>query len=87
MPPRASRLTSGVTTGLTGALLGAGAAIVTVPYLQAAGYHIQSASAIAAGPSAVIGIGAGTGYLLGGLGAPDSPPPQSDTFTCQRSRE
>lgn len=73
MPSRASRLTSGVTTGLTGALLGAGAAIITVPYLQAAGYRIQSASAIAAGLSAVIGIGAGAGYLLGGLDATGLP--------------
>ena len=73
MPSRASRLTSGVTTGFTGALLGAGAAIITVPYLQAAGYRIQSASAIAAGLSAVIGIGAGAGYLLGGLGAAGLP--------------
>ena len=73
MPSAASRLTSGVTTGLTGALLGAGAAIITVPYLQAAGYRIQSASAIAAGLSAVIGIGAGAGYLLGGLGATGLP--------------
>jgi len=73
MPSRASRLTSGVTTGLTGALLGAGAAIITVPYLQAAGYRIQSASAIAAGLSAVIGIGAGAGYLLGGLSATGLP--------------
>lgn len=69
MPSRMSRLTSGVTTGLTGALLGAGAAIITVPYLQAAGYRIQTASAIAAALSAVIGIGAGAGYVLGGLGA------------------
>ena len=73
MPSRASRLTSGVTTGLSGALLGAGAAIITVPYLQAAGYRIQSASAIAAGLSAVIGIGAGAGYLLGGLSATGLP--------------
>lgn len=73
MPSRASRLSTGVTTGLTGALLGAGAAIITVPYLQAAGYRIQSASAIAAGLSAVIGIGAGAGYLLGGLGATGLP--------------
>ena len=73
MPSRASRLTSGVTTGLTGALLGAGAAIITVPYLQAAGYRIQSASAIAAALSAVIGIGAGAGYMLGGLGATGLP--------------
>ncbi|MEX0579663.1 MAG: sulfite exporter TauE/SafE family protein [Mycobacterium sp.] len=69
MPSRVSRLASGVTTGLTGALLGAGAAIITVPYLQAAGYRIQTASATAAALSAVIGIGAGSGYVLGGLGA------------------
>ncbi len=69
MPSRVSRLTTGVTTGLTGALLGAGAAIITVPYLQAAGYRIRTASAIAAALSAVIGIGAGAGYVLGGLGA------------------
>lgn len=69
LPSRASRLISGVTTGVTGALLGAGAAIITVPYLRAAGYRMQNASAIAAGLSAVIGIGAGAGYLLGGLGA------------------
>lgn len=73
IPSPASRLTSGVTTGLTGALLGAGAAIITVPYLQAAGYRIQNASAIAAGLSAVIGIGAGAGYMLGGLGATGLP--------------
>ncbi len=73
MPSRASRLASGVTTGLTGALLGAGAAIITVPYLQAAGYRIQSASAVAAALSAVIGVGAGAGYLLGGLAAPGLP--------------
>lgn len=69
MPSRVSRLTAGVTTGLTGALLGAGAATITVPYLQAAGYRIQTASAVAAALSAVIGIGAGAGYVLGGLGA------------------
>jgi uncharacterized membrane protein YfcA len=73
MPSPTSRLTSGVATGLTGALLGGGAAIITVPYLQAAGYRIQTASAIAAALSAVIGIGAGAGYLLGGLGAPGLP--------------
>ncbi|MGD9620198.1 MAG: sulfite exporter TauE/SafE family protein [Mycolicibacterium sp.] len=73
LPSRVSRLTSGVTTGLTGALLGAGAAIITVPYLQSAGYRIQTASAIAAALSAVIGIGAGAGYVLSGLGAAGLP--------------
>jgi len=73
MPSRFNRRITGFITGLTGALLGAGAAIVTVPYLQAAGYRIQNASAIAAGLSAVIGIGAGAGYLIGGLGAAGLP--------------
>ncbi len=60
-------------TGFTGALLGAGAAIITVPYLQSAGYRIQNASAIAAALSAVIGVGAGAGYMLGGLDATGLP--------------
>ena len=68
MPQGASLWTYGLTTGLCGALLGAGAAIIIVPYLRAAGYRIQHASAIAAGLSAVIGIGAGVGYVAGGLG-------------------
>ena len=73
MPSPVSRLASGFTTGLTGSLLGAGAATVTVPYLQAAGYRIQKASAVAAALSAVIGIGAGVGYMLGGLDATGLP--------------
>ncbi|MDY6999785.1 MAG: sulfite exporter TauE/SafE family protein [Actinomycetota bacterium] len=73
MPSGASRWVSGSATGLTGALLGAGAAIITVPYLQAAGYRIQTASGIAAALSAVIGLGAGVGYVLGGLDAPGLP--------------
>jgi uncharacterized membrane protein YfcA len=72
-PSTASRWTYGIATGLSGALLGAGAAIITVPYLQAAGYRIQSASAIAAGLSAMIGIGAGAGYVLGGMNATGLP--------------
>lgn len=73
MPSRASRFATGTITGLSGALLGAGAAIVTVPYLRAAGYRMRTASAIAAALSAVIGIGAGAGYMLGGLGAAGLP--------------
>jgi uncharacterized membrane protein YfcA len=57
----------GLATGVCGALLGAGAAIIIVPYLRAAGYRIQLASAIAAGLSAAIGVGAGAGYVAGGL--------------------
>jgi uncharacterized membrane protein YfcA len=63
----------GIATGLSGALLGAGAAIITVPYLRAAGYRMQTASAIAAGLSAVIGIGAGAGYVIGGMAAAGLP--------------
>ena len=73
MPAGASLWTYGIATGLSGALLGAGAAIITVPYLQASGYRIQSASAIAAGLSAVIGIGAGVGYVVGGMHAAGLP--------------
>ena len=36
MPSRESRWASGTITGLSGALLGAGAATITVPYLRAA---------------------------------------------------
>jgi uncharacterized membrane protein YfcA len=56
-----------------GALLGAGAAIIIVPYLRAARYRIQLASAIAAGLSAAIGVGAGAGYVAGGLNETDLP--------------
>ncbi len=73
VPSARSRWFSGAATGVTGALLGAGAAIITVPYLQSAGYRIQSASAVAAALSAVIGFGAGVGYLIGGLSVPGLP--------------
>ncbi|MBI3065357.1 MAG: sulfite exporter TauE/SafE family protein, partial [Deltaproteobacteria bacterium] len=56
LPRQASLWTYGLATGLCGALLGAGAAIIIVPYLRAARYRIQVASAAAAGLSAVIGI-------------------------------
>ncbi|MDP2602830.1 MAG: sulfite exporter TauE/SafE family protein [Deltaproteobacteria bacterium] len=67
MPRNASLWFYGIATGVCGALLGAGAAIIIVPYLRAAGYRIQLASAIAAGLSAAIGVGAGAGYVAGGL--------------------
>jgi uncharacterized membrane protein YfcA len=73
MPSGGSRWVYGIATGLSGALLGAGAAIITVPYLRAAGYRMQTASAIAAGLSAVIGAGAGVGYVVGGIAAAGLP--------------
>ncbi|HXV83778.1 MAG TPA: sulfite exporter TauE/SafE family protein [Candidatus Binatia bacterium] len=63
----------GLATGVCGALLGAGAAIIIVPYLRAARYRIQLASAIAASLSAAIGVGAGVGYVAGGLNEADLP--------------
>jgi uncharacterized membrane protein YfcA len=74
MPPQLSLWTYGLATGLCGALLGAGAAIIIVPYLRAARYRIQLASAIAAGLSAAIGVGAGAGYVAGGLNEIGLPP-------------
>ena len=65
--PGASLWIYGLATGVCGALLGAGAAIIIVPYLRAARFRIQLASAIAAGLSAAIGVGAGAGYVAGGL--------------------
>jgi uncharacterized membrane protein YfcA len=67
LPHGASLWTYGLATGICGALLGAGAAIIIVPYLRAARYRIQLASAIAAALSAAIGVGAGAGYVAGGL--------------------
>jgi uncharacterized membrane protein YfcA len=73
VPPGASLWIYGLATGVCGALLGAGAAIIIVPYLRAARYRIQLASAIAAGLSAAIGIGAGAGYVTSGLNETDLP--------------
>lgn len=72
-PRGASLWIYGLTTGVCGALLGAGAAIIIVPYLRAARYRIQLASAIAAALSAAIGVGAGAGYVAGGLNEADLP--------------
>jgi uncharacterized membrane protein YfcA len=57
----------GFAAGAVGALLGVGAAVITVPFFTRRGRSIQSASALSAGLSAVIGIAAGIGYVLGGL--------------------
>jgi uncharacterized protein len=74
VPAGASLWTYGLATGVCGALLGAGAAIIIVPYLRAARYRIQHASAMAAGLSAAIGVGAGAGYVAGGLDETGLPP-------------
>ncbi len=63
----------GVPTGVAGALLGMGAAILTVPFLRQEGYSMPRAAAVAAAMSVVIGLGAGVGYILGGIGEPGLP--------------
>lgn len=70
---RVSFVAHGIVTGVVGALLGVGAAVVTVPFLTRNGHTIQAASAIAAGLSAVIGLAAGAGYILAGLTEPGLP--------------
>lgn len=72
-PGRASYILHGLATGIVGALLGVGAAVVTVPFFVRRGHSIQSASALSAGLSAVIGVAAAFGYLLGGLNEPGLP--------------
>jgi uncharacterized membrane protein YfcA len=64
---RLSFILHGVAAGVVGALLGVGAAVVIVPFLIHRGHRIQTASALSAGLSAIIGLAAGAGYILGGL--------------------
>jgi len=64
---RASFVLHGFAAGAVGALLGVGAAVVTIPFLMRRGHSIQAASALSAGLSAVIGVAASFGYVLGGL--------------------
>jgi len=64
---RLSLTMHGVAAGVVGALLGVGAAVIVIPFLTRRGYSIQAASGAAAGLSAVIGLAAGLGYILGGL--------------------
>ena len=64
---RLSFILHGVGAGVVGALLGVGAAVIIVPFLTRLGHRIQSASGLSAGLSAIIGLAAGIGYILGGL--------------------
>jgi len=57
----------GVAAGVVGALLGVGAAVIVTPFLTRRGYSIQGASGLSATLSAIIGLAAGLGYILGGL--------------------
>lgn len=75
-PTNAARLSftlHGLATGIVGALLGVGAAVVIIPFLTRRGHRIQTASAVSAGLSAIIGLAAGAGYILGGLDEPHLP--------------
>lgn len=70
---RVSFILHGTVAGIVGALLGVGAAVITVPFLMRRGYAIQSASGVSAGLSAVIGVAAGLGYIVSGMNEPDLP--------------
>ena len=67
LPPAAESWGHGVIGGVCGALLGIGVAAIMTPFLIRRGYRIQTASAIAAALAIVVGLAAGTGYILGGL--------------------
>ncbi len=64
----------GIAAGVIGALLGAGAAIVVVPFVVRLGHRIQIASALSAALSALIGLAAGAGYIVAGLDQTALPP-------------
>lgn len=64
---RLSFILHGAAAGVVGALLGVGAAVVMVPFLTRRGFRIQTASGLSAALSAIIGLAAGAGYILGGL--------------------
>jgi uncharacterized protein len=64
----------GLVGGVCGALLGIGVAAVMTPFLIRHGYRIQTASAIAAALAIVVGLAAGSGYILGGLNETGLPP-------------
>jgi len=64
---RLSFVLHGVAAGAVGALLGVGAAVVMVPFLTRRGHRIQTATGLSAALSAIIGLAAGVGYILGGL--------------------
>lgn len=57
----------GLIAGLCGAFLGIGVAAVLTPLLIRRGIRIQTASAMAAALAIVVGLSAGTGYVVGGL--------------------
>ena len=66
-PPATESWGHGLIGGVCGALLGIGVAAVMTPFLIRRGYRIQTASALAAALAIVVGLAAGTGYILGGL--------------------
>lgn len=74
LPPARQSWAYGLVGGLCGALLGIGVAAVMTPFLIRRGYRIQTASALAAALAIVVGLAAGTGYVLGGLNEVGLPP-------------
>ena len=59
--------TYGTVTGITGALLGPGPAIVIGPYLRAARYPMPMVAATSSALAGLLGFAATTGYVYGGF--------------------
>ena len=64
----------GIMTGISGALIGIGAALVMVPFLKRAGYRMGQATAAAAALSAMVGFWAAASHMVLAHGQTDLPP-------------
>ncbi len=63
----------GIITGISGALIGIGAALVMVPFLKRAGYKMSQATAAAAALSAMVGFWAAASHMVLARGLTDLP--------------
>ena len=67
----------GTIAGIFGALLGIGVAAIMTPILSYKGYRMGQAAEVAVGLAVIVGIFAGTGYLIGGLNEVGIPEPRA----------
>ncbi len=67
----------GTIAGIFGALLGIGVAAIMTPVLSHKGYRMGQAAEVAVGLAVIVGIFAGTGYLIGGLNEIGIPEPRA----------
>lgn len=64
----------GTVTGVTGALLGPGPAVIIGPYLRAARYSMPVVAATCSALAGLLGVAATAGYVYGGFGEVGLPP-------------